>query len=221
MKLGLSHLQNASFYLKEQLHSSLAPQTTKILMIAAIAFCSIAALFIYCYYHFVATKDPKKAISPATAVKVNTPTVSPVLTAQQLIDLQAIFNKEKKQFPHQAKRLDMLYSFLTQDNYTYSEADYDMGFEDNFGVKWIFTKNPADKKFLEQMSQKYPNAIKELEVADPAEMIKDSRIGVLNQDVRLANNNIYCLLLFSQNKKCPEIQMLLKEAMIYCLLKTS
>lgn len=126
--------------------------------------------------------------------------------------LEQILKTQQQKFP-QNERLPKLKQFLLQDSYTYNKKDYDLGYEDFFGVGWLDPNR--DRKFLQEMNKKYPKAIQLLQ--DPA-IDARNRFG-LNDSTRLANNNIYGLFLAAQEKKCPEIQALLKEAMICCILR--
>lgn len=129
------------------------------------------------------------------------------LNQQQSEKLIKIIDAQKNTFPACPGRYNRLREFLLQDSFNWQEKDYDLGIEDYFGVLWISPGNGADLAFLQQMQRKYPSAIKEL---------GDKRFG-LDETTRLANNNIASL--FDAAKKHPEIQALLKEAIVYCLLR--
>ncbi len=136
-----------------------------------------------------------------------------ILTSSQEKDLKAVFKKTNDLYPHQTQRLDTLFQYLTDDTFVYKETYYDMGYEDNFGLRWIQASDP----FLEKMRQKYPAEVALLQSASTDEVMDESRIGARGQDIRLANNNIFNLLVVAE--KNPEIHKLLRETMIYSLLK--
>ncbi len=159
-----------------------------------------------------------KPLPPAAGAKVNK-VASSIITATEQEQLKVVFKKTEGFHPHQKERLDRLFQYLTDDTFIYHKTYYDIGFEDNFGVHWIEQRNPKDKEFLEKMRQKYPTAIQQLESAAPHEVMEESRIGIAGQDIRLANNNIFNLLVVAEKKKSPEIHKLLREAMIYSLLR--
>ena len=132
--------------------------------------------------------------------------ILPTQNQSQSKKLAEIIEKRRAQFPKNdwAK----LTQFLIGTRFKYEEKDYDLGFENNFDVGWI---DPTkDRKFLEKMAKDYPTAMKALE---------NEEYFKLNNNTRFANNNIAELFSLAKEKKCPEIVDLIKESMIYLLLR--
>ncbi len=134
-------------------------------------------------------------------------------------ELKNIFDKTESMFPHQSKRLKTLFTYLTDDTFIYNTKYYDLGYEDNFGVRRITYSNLQDREFLDSMRRKYLPAVMQLELLPPEKIMDESRIGKAGQDIRLANNNIYNILSLAEEKKSSELHKLLREALIYSLLK--
>jgi hypothetical protein len=130
-----------------------------------------------------------------------------------------ILKKTQKKYPLNLK-LPRLIEFLTSDEFQYYEEDYDVGFEDNFRVGWLLPgEKPEDKRFLEELHKKYPHAIEVLNTFSHEDEGSKINLFSLNSATRYANNDIAMLFSLAKEKNCPEIEKLIKDAMIFCILR--
>lgn len=90
------------------------------------------------------------------------------------------------------ERRPKLFEFLTNPKMTYSQKDYDFGFEDEFSVVWIDPTNPQDAELIRRFREKYKNSLSLL-----SEFTHDARPSPplsTNETTRFANNDTFAFL---------------------------